>query len=175
MSSYFYDVLLRHELMIPENIGNFDEDVESFAITCTRDPNRAVRKLEQSLRLEEHKLDEFMHGMKQFIENDTTLAIAMLPIRIVMEDGMDTVPQTSGSAYFGQEDTFLKLMLRLPSVQPSLMIILIEKIMELAANDDISQGRSLDSGHPALRLLNHIRWCDIIYDPKAIVESFMVY
>jgi hypothetical protein len=33
-----------------------------------------------------------------------------------------------------------------------------------------NESEQLDTSHPALKLLNHIRWCDVIYQPKTIVE-----
>ena len=37
-----------------------------------------------------------------------------------------------------------------------------------------NESEQLDSSHPALKLLNHIRWCDVIYQPKTVVELLMV-
>lgn len=164
-TGYFHDLLLRHEIILPDA----SESISGIAITCTKDPSRAIKKLEHSLRLEHHRTENFLEGLTMYLQQDSNLSLAMSPIVIVDEEKQFSSP--SFNAFFGQDDTFLKLILRLPTIQLKLMEFLIQRMIELSPE---SQTSAIDSSHPALRLLNHIRWCDVIYQPKNIVECLMV-
>ena len=161
-SEYFREILLRHEIILP------DATHSGSAITCTKDPIRAVKKLEHSLKLESHRIEDFIQGLLQFFRIDENLFLSMSPIMIVDETKHASSP--SFNAFFGQDDTFLKLLLRLPVIQTTLIEFLIQRMMVLSENES----EQLDSSHPALKLLNHIRWCDVIYQPKTVVELLMV-
>lgn len=94
-ANYFVDILLRHEIFLPEK-ANFEyshrsvteesENSEENVITCASDPNRAMRKLEATLRLELHRLNEFMKGLEAFLSDDGYLAAALLPLQIINEN-----------------------------------------------------------------------------------------
>ena len=194
MSSYFKEVLLRHGVLLPQESppsktlygdnGGLDADPFTISgsamITCASDPNRAMRKVESSLRMEEHKLKDYMRGLQEFLSDDGFLATSLLPIRIVDEDGTATNSQTATS-FFGQADTFLKLSLLNPALQGELITFLVEKmvlLVQVEEEGDHSVGNAsvvptFDSSHPAIKVLNHLRWCDVIYNPRLLVESLM--
>ena len=92
-NSYLIQTLLRNEIMIPENYRsnnlfslNLNPDLDSPAVVCTCDPNRAFRKLEASLRLEQHKVEDFIKELKALIYEDAFLATVMIPIKVVTEN-----------------------------------------------------------------------------------------
>ena len=111
--------------------------------------------------------------------------MSLLPIKEVREndDLLDSKFEfTHMINFFGQSDTFLKLCLLNSLIQQELMTIVIERMVMLAqasgssssnSNRDGGTGIQADSAHPAMKLLNHLRWCDVIYDPKQLIERLM--
>ncbi len=79
----------------------------------------------------------------------------------------------------------MKLCLLNPLIQVKLMTIIIERMVILAQTSLSSSSSSssmssnnhnsiyADSAHPAMKLLNHLRWCDVIYDPKHLINSLL--
>lgn len=72
--------------------------------------------------------------------------------------------------WYGQADTLLKLLLRIQALQESVIEILLGKILvsasESTEHDDTSEGL-------AMQILNHIRWCDVLFDPESVVNVLL--
>ena len=106
------------------------------------------------------------------------LAISLLPLKEIRGDEErvgdgDAFEFDNMLNLFGQNETFLKICLLEEPVQAELMAIIIERMIMLAQSSSGSDGICVDSAHPAMKLLNHLRWCDVIYDPKQLVDRLM--
>jgi hypothetical protein len=75
------------------------------------------------------------------------------------------------------------MLLNVQSIQSVLMVCLVELLLEVCSDDGDGEGDgdsggsgghggSFDSDHLAMRVLNHIRWCDVIYDGRPLLDAF---
>ena len=87
-----------------------------------------------------------------------------------------------GANFLGRSPSLLKMLLNVQSIQSALMVCLVELLLEVCddggggADGDGGggggHGGGFDSGHLAMRVLNHIRWCDVIYDGGPLLQAF---
>ena len=162
---YFHDILQRNEIFLPE----VQIPTESAFILSARDVNKSFRRLEQALRLESHHLSDFVEGLKEFLSNYNSLYLSISRPVCMIDDESNNNHITD--VHFGQSDTFIKLLLRIQALQEPLMGYLIEKMIELSTNTSFSE--NFDMAHASTKILNHIRWCDIIYDSKSLLDKLM--
>ena len=82
------------------------------------------------------------------------------------------------SGHFGQFDSLLKLLLRVETIQGPLiraliftMVTLVTESQYLNSNDTSST--ESDSFEIAMKIFNHIRWCDVIFQPVEVIETLL--
>ena len=82
------------------------------------------------------------------------------------------MPSNSISAIKGQqahfgvtlEDSFLKVLLRVQTIQSSLLRLLTQKLVQYSMNVD-----SVDDHAIAIDVLNHIKYCEVVYSPRYLL------
>lgn len=69
-------------------------------------------------------------------------------------------------AHFGVtlEDSFLKVLLRVQSIQSSLLRLLTQKLVEYSINIENEDNNSI-----AIDVLNHIKYCEVVYSPRYLL------
>ena len=69
-------------------------------------------------------------------------------------------------AHFGVtlEDSFLKVLLRVQSIQSSLLRLLTQKLVEYSINIE-----NEDNNCIAIDVLNHIKYCEVVYSPRYLL------
>ena len=161
--AFFRDTLCR--------CGMFFDESNSYAI-CVDAP-RSIRQLESTLRLHSTRLNEFVASMGVFLDDMVCLKAAMEPIRA----SATSAPHRGGSMY-GQTDTLLRMLLRIQSIQTALVHILMDKMIEVALQrssgdpEDEAQTELADTD-TSMQILNHIRWCDVIFDSTSLIHLFL--
>lgn len=59
------------------------------------------------------------------------------------------------------------MLLRIRATQKELLEFLVEQVVSYA------QGHEGSDGNIALEILNHIRWCEVIYYPRVLLDLVM--
>ena len=92
----------------------------------------------------------------------------------------------SHANHFGP-DSFLKLLLRVESIQTSLLGFIMNSMVSRTARQHQSDAavatshriNSINRHTPniefEIKLFNHIRWCDVIYNPTQLTSKLLEY
>jgi hypothetical protein len=150
--------------------------------------SKCVRKLESTLRLQSHRLGEFLDDLVNYL--DRSLEQCLQPIRTRGHNSSSSSSSSSAivaargpqSFGIGAGDSFLKLLLRLQPIQSKLIEVLVEKIIHFSSLEDtwpLSQvvrvGGAVPPTAVAMALLNHIRWCEVLFYPKVPHDSVALF
>eukprot|EP01041_Mallomonas_annulata_P003326 gene3326-6581_t len=129
------------------------DDGFSFYITC-HEPTRSLKQLESALRLQSHRLGEFCDLMEVYLGNYERLAHALSP----MTTEFDALQSLH---LFCQSPSLLKLLMQIESIQSNLTRFLIQRLLNLTSSASSLADNVSDI---PINIINHIRWCDILYD-----------
>ena len=85
-----------------------------------------------------------------------------------------------GIRHFGQSDTFLKLLLRVESIQTSLLEFIMNSMVSRTSRKhqteaELATSISTPNIEFEIKLFNHIRWCDVIYNPTQLTSKLLEY
>lgn len=131
------------------------------------DPARCVRKLESHLRLYPATVNQFTDDLFRHLMSEEMLLMRMMnPLE---SSSRNSVDQSSISGHFGHFDSFLKLLLRVETIQTSVIGSLLQ-VMIAKLN-----GAVADEGSFAIsmKIFNHIRWCDVIFRPADVIRTIL--
>ncbi len=141
----------------------------SISITCL-EPTKAFRQLDSQFRLQRSKVDEFIVSMSEFFDYPGGLVASLRSLEDLGTLGL----QQHGQQY-GQTDTFLKLLLRMETLQDRVIEILLGKMLLLAGADErIHQSHTRsDNERLTIQIFNHIRWCELLCSPERVVQTLL--
>ena len=197
LMSTMRDILASCGLFVPST-PTVVEGGEQLSITST-DVGRVARSLEKKLRLQRDKVCDFVDEVTGFLSaSPRCLALAMDPVGELDVHGhhepcSSQQPQYS-SSFLGQAPSLLKILLNVQSIQSAVMVHLVELLLDVsdvAVDEDAPTAvRDHDHGsgagskeslsvaaadmngsHLAMRVVNHIRWCENIYDCGPLLGS----
>lgn len=145
----------------------------SMAYAICNEPARAIRHLESTLRMHSTRLNEFLASMTKFFSNEDCFKASMESIRQNSTD----FSNHSGSMY-GQAETLLRMLLRVQAIQAPLIRLLLDKMLAIVVeapfdDDNIMTDQCEVVMSRALKILNHIRWCEVIYDSSALISLLL--
>ena len=164
----------------------------AMILTGVHSVRQAVLKLEQNVKLQKHRRDDLRSGLRELLEN--YLDICFQPVELDHLNKPFNIGgasrQTSSSALFGQQETFLKLLLSIEAIQPEIFECLVQRLILFdqeafyAINDaQIPSQHSTRTGPMIVSskreklqrwtalILNHMRWCEQIYHPEDLIKQ----
>jgi hypothetical protein len=147
------------------------------------EPIRSIRQLENILKQHQSRLEQFIQSMNFYLSNLMNLKVSLINF-----EGS----QLTNNNLYHQNETLLRLLMRLESIQQPLVRLLIETMISVSSltyetirdEDESSimshhrqhqggRGGAEESIHFQLQILNHIRWCDVIFDSSLVVTSLL--
>lgn len=128
-------------------------DENSESITC-QDPMRSFKTLEGFCRMQGSRVKEIAASMEAFISVPQQLYLSLKP--------MDTQQSIEHGHWLASNDTLVKFLLRIEPLQLPLIRCLLGLLVSHASDQ-----------HIPILILNHIRWCELIYDPNTVVLLFL--
>ena len=161
--------------MLPDDDSTHSTSAPSITITCA-EVVKSFRQLDSLLRIQRAKIDDFIASMITFFDLPTAVVATLVPL----EEQGHTHTHTSHAEHrlYGQSDTFLKLILRIESIQDPLIEVLLGKML-LLTGDDVGEVRNSNAQSQvpsenerlATQIFNHIRWCELLFSPEKVVKT----
>eukprot|EP01084_Bolivina_argentea_P128316 226837_1 len=141
---------------------------------CHQQPSLLRGKIDAEVRLNPNFKKTLLEGLLEALEDENWLYCALLPMYVGTNDS------SSGSdnknCFFTQE-SFIKVLLGIDSLQPDVISAVLECLPDLAAAaDDDTKGDGLLNSrrHVSLRLvLQQLRWIDHIVNPSALTDKLL--
>jgi hypothetical protein len=145
----------------------------SMAFPICHEPARAIRHLESTLRMHSTRLNEFISSMNSFFSDAVCFKAAMEPMRTDSSDVSD-----HSSTLYGQAETLLRILLRVQAIQAPLIRLLIDKMLAVVLEAPFGEENYMTEEcevamSRAIRILNHIRWCEVIFDSSALISLLL--
>lgn len=113
--------------------------------------------------------------MNAFFDLPTALLSTLIPLDDQVQHGQYEVDKLN--TMYGQTDTFLKLLLRIETVQETAIEMLLGKML-LLIGEDVGENGTPDQGQGqseherlATQIFNHIRWCELLVSPERVVKT----
>jgi hypothetical protein len=88
------------------------------------------RQLEKKLQFDANAREEFEKGMKQYFSDSYWLRVALLPTH-----SLSSSSTSSTTSFFSAQDSLIKNLLSIDSIQPALIDFLFEKLPEFMLDD----------------------------------------
>ncbi len=153
-------------------IGYTSGELKGFK--CHQQPSLLRGKIDAEVRLNPNFKKTLLEGLLEALEDENWLYCALLPMYVGTNDS------SSGSdnknRFFTQE-SFIKVLLGIDSLQPDVISAVLECLPDLAAAaDDDTKGDGLLNSrrHVSLRLvLQQLRWIDHIVNPSALTDKLL--
>ena len=131
-------------------------------ITCL-DPSQSYKLLQTWMRIHNSRIPEFFSQLKIFMESRENIIISL---ENMITESLENNLQRN---FFGQSNSLIKLLLRLECFQGDLIEVLIQKMLVYATPADNNTVENSIS----VKIFNHIRWCDYIFDHRKLLELLM--
>jgi hypothetical protein len=125
------------------------------------EPIRSIRQLESILKQHQSRLEQFIESMAFYLTNLMNLKASLM--------NFEGTHLTNN--FYHQNETLVRLLMRLESIQQPLVRLLIDSMISFSS--EITENESSLSHHLQLQILNHIRWCDVIFDSSLVVTSLL--
>lgn len=178
MESFVNMATLLNELLTSSGI-----DITPGGVFCD-EPSRAVRKLESNIRLQNNRFKDFLEELEKYLNANLEQILSPICSSEKSTDGMYKYQQLG--LYIGQGDSFLKLLLRIQSIQSQLMNLLMQKLVECSfveaeknlqngtetSTSDSNMKKNSDSNFSSI-IINHIRYCETIFQPRNLLTLIM--
>jgi hypothetical protein len=124
-----------------------------------------------------------MEGLEKYLNASMEQILSPLCSSDSSHDGVHKTIQQLG-IYIGQGDSFLKLLLRIQSIQFKVMSLLIQKLVQCSTMDvenhaeneaemETSNTHKNGDSDFSSSIINHIRFCEIIFQPRNLLELIM--
>ena len=204
MEGFLTEIFSKCGLFVPrlETIKTSTCSIDELSITSP-DISRIVRILNKELIIQRDRKEDFISELKEYLNNDKFLELAMKAIcpvdeiRNREESGLsnlinhnnhnnnnnhhNNLQHVGGMALFGahsQGQCLLRLLLKIEGLQTELISYLIERIVDVIDSMNTASGVENETDQPdskslSMRLLNLIRWSDVIYEPEVCFEKFL--
>ncbi|XP_060605548.1 Fanconi anemia group D2 protein-like [Ruditapes philippinarum] len=109
-------------------------------------------------------IEEFIEGFQEYIEEPKRFHRSLLPTK--------TSPDCE-SARSGFQESVVKILMGVDTIQPPLMTVLLEKLPEFTGEEDcviLEQGQKVNIPH---LLLSQFQWLDHIVNSKEVTEKLL--
>jgi hypothetical protein len=158
--AHFKDVLSRCGIFLN------DGGTTSVGVVICHEPSRSIRLLESALRLHSNRFTEFKDSMTKFFDTNFGILTSLNPMQ-------SNFYNLNNSTALGQSDTLLKLLSRIQLLQDILVQILVGKMLHLACDISSKTDNDIASYNVELQILNHIRWCEVLYNPYHVINLLL--
>lgn len=153
-SNYFIEILLKSNIIITSN----NKIICSNIIKSTKQFNINIKQLNIN------KLELFINSMYYYINNLNN------NFKIIMES-FDNNNEINN--FYGQNETLIRLLMKNNIIQEKLIQLLINKMISLSSDNNNDNNKNNNKGELELLILNHIRWCDVIYQPSTVITLLL--
>lgn len=130
-----------------------------------------------------NRYKDFMEGLEKYLNASMEQILSPLCSSDNSHAGVPKTIQQLG-IYIGQGDSFLKLLLRIQSIQSKVMSLLIQKLVQCSTVDvenhveneaekETSNAHIYGDSDFSSSVINHIRFCEIIFQPRNLLDLIM--
>lgn len=133
--------------------------LEDNSIQCVNLFN-SKKQLEVILKQLLNKLPSFLTSMEFYLNNH---------INDVVLNMINNQQHNQMINLYNENNTLLSLLMRIKIIQNKVIEIIIDKIIQLSS--DGNENREMNE--LIIKILNHIRWCDVVYDPSKAINLLL--
>ncbi|PIK60065.1 putative Fanconi anemia group D2 protein [Apostichopus japonicus] len=112
----------------------------------------------------EKTVKEFLEGLQDYVEDEARFKYSLLP---------SMSSQDCESARFGQQESWIKLLLNIEELQPSLITLLLEKLPEFSGEDEESVFDKSDSSNLPKLILDKFYWLGRVVKAKEMTNKML--
>jgi hypothetical protein len=158
-------------------VSQYLQHLPSIAISppqC-REPIRAMRQLDAMLRQHVSRLEQFIQSMKFYFHDYVHLKLCLMNFDEQNYHQHQHQQQSqSMNSFYNPNDTILRILMRIETIQQPLVRLLIDKMITLSSEMNDEDDNYQELYHFILQIFNHIRWCDdVIFDSAMVVTSLL--
>ncbi len=146
---------------------------------CLKQPSLLRGNIDSEIRLNPNLKKTLLDGLPEALEDDNFFYCALLPMNVGTGDSSSSSGSYNSKYGFFTQESFIKVLLGIDSLQPQVISSLLERLPDLqaAATEDVTEGDELlnsrrDASLPRL-VLQQLRWMDHIVDPSALTDELL--